>query len=100
MIRISHLDGVGVEFLERLLFRLRAHPIELLDSRVISVLQISHERLDLRLRLRGKVLRAVELADAEAHRAEGSKTIADAEVAAAHRGNGALPANLLFLLAG
>ena len=85
MIRITDLDLVGIEFLERLFLGLLAHPIEFLDPRVISILQVSDERLDLRLRLGRKIFRGVKLADPETHRAESSKAIAGAEVAAAHR---------------
>ena len=49
--------------------------------------KIVHQRFDLRFRVGAEIFRRVELAHAKAHRAERAKTVADAEIAAAHRGD-------------
>src|SRR2546423_11939929 len=100
MIGITDLDRVSVELFERFLFRFRAHPVELLDSRAIRRLEISDELLDFRFRFRRKIFCAVKLAHAEAHRAEGAETIADSEITAADCGDGAFPTSFFYLLAG
>src|SRR5437588_728709 len=100
MIRITDFNGVSVEFLERFLLCLRPHPIKLFDSRAIGCLQICNEILNFCFRFRRKIFCGVKLADAESHRAEGSKAIADSEVAAADGCDPALPTCLLLLLPG
>src|SRR4051794_16412708 len=63
-------------------------------------LHVAHEVLDLRFRVRWKILRGVKLAHGPAEIAEAVKTIARAVVAAADCMHAALPTRLLFGLPG
>src|SRR5580658_10572737 len=98
MIGVPHLDRVGVELFESLRFGLWSHPLQLLQARVVSRLQVNHQRLNLRLRFRAEILRGVKLADSEAQSSEFSQTAARQEIAAAHRRYTSLPAHLLLFL--
>src|SRR5215472_5793442 len=98
MIWIADLNCVGVEFLQRFLFRLRAHPIEFFDPCAIRGFQINDEVLDLLFCLDWKIFCGVKLTDAEAHRSECSETISNKKIAAADRCDRAFPTRLLFLL--
>src|SRR5207248_5554801 len=62
--------------------------------------EVRDQRLDFGLGLRRKVFGRVELSHAETQGAEGAEAVAHAEIAAAYRKYGALPARLLLLLAG
>src|SRR5215468_6515584 len=98
MIWIANLNRVGVEFLERFLFCVGAHPIELFNPRAIRGFQIGDEILDLLFCLCWKIFRGVKLTDAEAHRSECSETISNKKIAAADRCDRAFPTRLLLLL--
>ena len=100
MIRVPHLDRVGVELLESFRFGLGSHPLQLLDTRVESRLQVNHQRLNFRLRFRPEIFRRVKFADAEAQSTEFSQTAARQEISTAHRQYTSLPAHLLLFLAG
>src|SRR5215471_1679088 len=98
MIWIANFDCVGVEFLKRFLFRLRAHPIELFDLCAIRGFQIGHKILDLLLCFCWKISCAIKLADSEAQRSECSKMISGKKIAAADRRDRAFPTCLLLFL--
>src|SRR5215469_150183 len=100
MIGVPHFDRVGVELSESLRFGLWSHPLQLLQTRVVSRLQVNDERLNLRLRLRPEIFRRVKLADAEAQSTEFTQAVAHQEIAAAHRVYTSLPTHLLLFLAG
>src|SRR6185436_6013578 len=100
MIWIADLNRVGIEFLKRFLFRFRAHPVELFDSRAIRSFQIGDEILDLLFCVCSKIFSAVELADSEAHRTERSETVSNKKIAAADRCDRTFPPRLLLLLTG
>src|SRR5215475_2068820 len=100
MIWIANLNRVGVEFLQRFLFRLWAHPIELFDPCAVRGFQISDEVLDLLFCLRRKIFCGVKLTDAETHRSECSETISNKKIAAADGSDRAFPTRLLFFLTG
>ena len=100
MIGVTDFDVVSVELLERLGLGRWAHPIETLDPGAHRQFQVGDELLDLRLRLRRKIFRGVELSHRPAEIAEAIEAVAGAIIAAADSMHPALPARLLLSLAG
>ena len=98
-VRISDLDEVRVELLERFTPCCRAHPVEGCQSAAEGGLYIADERGDLGLGRCGEVALGIELADRPVERSEAASRI-DAAVVAANRKLGALPSRRLFLRAG